>query len=1136
MRLIAFRKALSFIRRMRVLLHPKTWLIMRLTIVLLIASCMQLHATGYAQRISLSEQNSSLEKVLQKIKKQSKLHMVYREEWLDLAGKVTLSLKDVTAEEALEACFKNQPLTYEIVARTIVVKKRVHHNVAAPLPPVAEAPVIVVTGRVTGSDGAPLGNVSVVVKGSTTGVTTDANGSFSINVPNEKAVLVFSSVGFQIQELTVGNRKNIEIVLLPAVSELEDVVVVAYGTQKKQTITGSIASVKGEQLTAAPLASTANTLAGRLPGLISLQSSGQPGSDAASLSIRGFGGALVIVDGIESSFNNIDANQIESITILKDGAASIYGARAGNGVILVTMKRGKAGKPTITLNSSKTLQGITVMPKPASSGQYAEMKSEEWLQSGRPADQVPFTEEQIQKYYDGADPLYPNTNWYDELIRDWAPQQQHNLSVRGGSDKIKYYGSIGFLDQQTIWKKNGGDYKRYNVQSNIDAKILDNLSLQIDISSIYESRKFPWRPQSAGSNTVWQDYWATLPIYPATLPDPSKISFANGGGTGGAHVITNSEIAGYDNTESQSLKGTIALNYSLNAIEGLSAKAFVNILQGYSNNKHFTRPIQFYTYDPVSDTYTLAGALGSKASLSQVDNKNRIITGQFSLNYDHVFAQFHHIHALALYEAIDYNNDYISVGRINFLTPAIDQLFAGSTSGMVNNGSANEMGRKSYVGRINYSYKDKYLVETILRADASAKFPSNKRWGYFPGASVGWRLSEENFMSKIKSLDDLKLRVSYGESGNDGVGNFQYLAGYQYGHIYILDNNVQQGIVSTGLANPNLTWEKISIYNAGIDFSLWDKKLYGEGDIFYRKREGIPATRVTTLPNTFGANLPPENINSLNDRGFELRLGTSGMSKNFVWDVSGNISWSRAKWDHYEEPEYSDSVQQRVYKKSGRWTDRQYGYLSNGLFTSQEQINGLKFDQDNQGNVSLRPGDIWYTDTNGDAILDWKDQVEIGKGTVPHWMFGFNGNLKYKGFDLSALFQGAFGYYNNIVLKHGELSPAILYDLRWTQENNDPNALVPRLGGAATNGLTSDYYYRKAGYVRLKAIAIGYNLPKQLLERIRLNQVRVYVAGNNLITFDGLRKYGTDPEAPSGNAGYYYPQQRTITFGVNISL
>jgi TonB-linked SusC/RagA family outer membrane protein len=492
-----------------------------------------------------------------------------------------------------------------------------------------------------------------------------------------------------------------------------------------------------------------------------------------------------------------------------------------------------------------------------------------------------------------------------------------------------------------------------------------------------------------------------------------------------------------------------------------------------------------------------------------------------------------------LYEAIDYYSESLNASRQNFLTPKIEQLFAGSTNGMSNNGSASEMGRKSYVGRINYSFDEKYLLELTLRADASAKFPPEKRWGYFPGISMGWRLSQENFMDEFKNIDNIKLRASYGESGNDGVGNFQYLSGYQLGtryERYPFDYETQQAIVSTGLANPYLTWEKIKITNVGLDFSFWKSKLYGEIDAFYRTRKGIPATRLSTLPSTFGSPLPPENINSLNNRGFELKIGNSDKIKDFFWDINGNISWSRAKWGHYEEPVYEDPDQDRIYRRSGRWTDLVYGYKSDKLFTSQDEIDNLPFDQDQKNNTTLKPGDIKYVDLNKDGILDWRDQTIIGKTTIPQWMFGIEGTINYKNFDASVLFQGAFGYYNLIVLQHKELPPEIMYRLRWTPENNNPNALVPRLGGAATNSLFSDFNFKKAGYVRLKNLVIGYNVPRHLLGKINLSQLRFFISGINLFTFDKLKDYATDPEAPSGHTGYYYPQQKTINFGINLSL
>ena len=515
-----------------------------------------------------------------------------------------------------------------------------------------------------------------------------------------------------------------------------------------------------------------------------------------------------------------------------------------------------------------------------------------------------------------------------------------------------------------------------------------------------------------------------------------------------------------------------------------------------------------------------------------------MLTRQFSVNYDNTFAEDHSLSVLALYEAIDYSGNWMSASREDLLTPSIEELFVGNTETMKNDGASSEMGRKSFVGRFNYSYKNKYLLETTLRADASAKFAPGHRWGVFPSASVGWRISEESFMLNTKSVvDDLKIRASYGRSGNDAVGNFQYLSGYKLNGYYLLGDKSMLGIATTGLANPNLTWEKFEIWNLGLNYSFLSRLIYGEGDVFYRKRTGIPATRTMSMSPTFGATFPQENINSLNDRGFEFMVGSSKSFKNFSYDISGNISWSRAKWDHYEEQIYTDPDQKRINQKSGQWVDRQFGYISDGLFTSQEEIDNLDFDQDNKQNTSLRPGDIRYVDVNGDKVLDWKDQVEIGKGTMPHWMYGLNVNLKYKDFDLAALFQGAFGYSSYISLWHNTLTyPQELFDLRWSENNNVADALYPRLGGAATNGHMSDYFYKKAGYLRLKSFALGYNLPKELCTKLLIQQCRVYFAGTNLFTLDKLSKYHIDPEAPSGQGGFYYPQQKTLSVGINLSF
>ncbi|MDR1381836.1 MAG: TonB-dependent receptor [Tannerella sp.] len=1114
---------------------------MRVTIIFLTVFSLNISATIYSQntKLSLDVRNKSIKDVLFQIENISEYRFIYQSEKINLNRKVSVRMKDHTVESILDRLFENAGVKYEITENNLILinpaEKDAGEN-GAGIRAIFQQKRSV-TGTVSDEAGEPVIGANVIEKGTANGATTDIDGRFSLSVP-ENAILQVSYIGYLTQEISVGTRTHLSVQLKEDTQKLDEVIVVGYGTQRKVNLTGAVSSISSKDLTVAPVANTTNALAGRLPGLTVIQNSGQPGSDGASLNIRGFASPLIIVDGVEAAFHTIDPNMIESISVLKDGSAAIYGSRAGNGVILVTTKRGLQQKPYFTFNTNLTMQGVTSMPRPTSAGQYAELECEKWIQSGRPPEQAPFTEEQIRKYYDGSDPQYPNTDWYNELVRDWAPQQQYNLSVRGGGEAVKYYGFIGYLNQQSMWKKNGGNYNRYNLQSNIDASISSRLSFQLDLAAIIEDRIFPHRPQSEGGDNVWQDFWNTLPIYPATLPDPTKISYADGGGTGGAHVSSNYERIGYSKWDNQNFKGTGTLNYKIPGIEGLSAKVLVNAIVNYNKTANFTKPVSYYRYDIASDTYTLAGALGNSAQLSINQSRNRSITTQASLNYDRVFAGVHHIAALALFEGIDYKGDWISASRDNFLSPAVEQMYAGDNSTAKNDGSASEMGRMSYVGRVNYSYRDRYMLEATLRADASAKFSPSGKWGYFPGVLAAWRLSEENFMKGAGYVDNLKLRASYAQSGNDDVVNFQYLSGYMLQGFagYMIGDNPMKAIYPSVIPNLNLSWEEIKIMGMGIDFSFLNKKLYGEADVFYRERTGIPARRTSTLPSTFGASLPEENINSLDNRGFELMLGTHFDINDFMFDISGNIAWSRDKWVHYEEPEYTDPDEERTKKVSGNWTDRLFGYRSDRLFGSQAEIDALAFVQDNNGNTTLRPGDVRYMNTNGDDRLDWRDQVELG-AKFPHWTMGFNINASYGNFDLTALFQGAFAYYTDIwLLRSIRVYSEEVYNLRWTEEKNNTDALVPRMGGSGLNAEASDYRYKKAGYLRLKNASLGYNVPKALLSRVALEQARIYLSGTNLLTFDRLKKYSIDPEAPFGNAGYYYPQQRTLSLGINVSF
>lgn len=1103
--------------------------IMKITLTLVFVSIFSMFAGNiHSQnaRITFTKNNATLESVLNEIENQTDYLFIINSN-IDTHQKVSVRADDTPVSKVLDELFHDTEIHYTMEGSHIVLSNK-------PQPAILQQ-TRKITGRILDENGEPLIGVSVMLKGTSNGTITNIDGDYTLSGDiTDKSVLEVTYIGMKKQEITVGNRTRINITMTSDNEMLDEVIVVGYGTQRKGNLTGSVSAIKSEKLTIAPIGNVTNALAGQLPGLIVKQTSGIPGSDGSTLRIRGFDAPLVIVDGIEGDFNNIDASQIESISILKDGAASIYGARAGNGVILVTTKRGIDSKPVISLNTSFTLQGQTNVIKPGSSGQRAEWLREEHINKGLPMEQVPYTEEQIQKYYNGTDPNYLNSDWYDAVIRDWAPQQNHNLSIRGGSNKIKYYGYIGYNDQETIVKTGGGSYKRYNVQSNIDAKITDRLSFTLDMLLTKENQFFPTVGSGFGHSNFWSIIYDSDPRYPIYLPDRSKLSYG-GLSYGNALFASNTNLGGYSDTDKNRIRANGGLIYEFKYVKGLKAKMSISYDTYNQNYKYFNKQGKFYSYNIDSDTYTFERASQDPTGVTEVFGRGYSLTQQYSLQYERLFKEKHRVSALALFETIDYNDKNVETGRTGFMSTILDQLFAGNGTTSFNNGWESEMGRASWVGRINYSYMDKYLIETILRADASAKFPQNSRWGYFPSVSLGWVLSQESFMKSLKAIDNIKLRASYGESGNDNVGSFKYLAGYAFDGSYKIGDEIKSGLYAVGLANPILTWETMKIYNGGIDLSFFNRKLYGTVDAFYRVRDGIPGSRSVSLPSSFGAELPLENLNSIDTRGWELNLGTSGNFGNFMYDISGNLSWARSKWRKYDEPIYSDPDQERIYKREGRWTDVRYGYISDGLFTSQAEIEALDFTyKDLNGNSSLRPGDIKYVDLNGDKVLDWKDQKEIGKGTLPTWTYGFNMNFKYHGFDLSALFQGAFGYTTYIDLT--KAASTLKYDNRWTEKENNPNSLVARPGGASTNKYYSDFNNHNTAYLRLKNLSIGYELPKGLVSEAGIQQLRIYIAGTNLFTLSSLHKYGVDPEVPEGSPAYYYPQQRTLSVGLNLSF
>lgn len=1113
--------------------HRKIFRTMKISLVLVLISTLQILAgSSYSQstRLTLDLKNVTIKEVLSKIEEQCNYYFLYDNRSIDVYKKVDIDVQNEQIDVILKKLFGESEVN-------AVIRDR--HIILAPAAGTTSQQIINVSGKVTDSSGFPLPGVTVVIHGTTQGTITDSNGSYSLSNVSRDATLVFSFVGMRSQEVLVTGKPSIDVIMAEAPIGIEEVVAVGYGTQKKLNLTGSVATLNAEKIQNIPVAGTSNTLVGKIPGLIAVNRDGEPGRDGATMSIRGFGDALIIVDGVEQPFNNIDPNEIENISILKDAAASIYGARAGNGVILITSKRGGSGKPKFSFNYSYALQSPTRKPKLVDAATYATMFNAAEVAVGR---NPVYSEGEIEKYRLGTDPNYPNTDWYDEVFREWAPMSQYNLNTSGGGEQVKYFFSLGYLDQEGMLRSGDTRFKRYNLRSNVDAKISNSLSVSVDISGRIEQRDYPESSVAAkyGGKTMSQileDLYFARPTSPARFSDATKAAYA---GIAGVQPLARSDkdFSGYTDANQRFFAGTLNLKYDFPFIKGLSAKASFNYLTDYNYGKNWGKAVTIYNYNRETDEYTFAGSLG-KNQLDESFAKADRMTTQLFLNYQKKW-NAHDLAAVLVGEFIENKGNSFSAHRENYITTAIDQLFAGGDLNKNNYGTAWEDGRLGYIGRVNYNYAGKYLAEATFRYDASAKFMEGKRWGFFPSVSLGWRLSEEEFLKNNSFINNLKLRASYGEFGYDNVGNYNYLTGYQFAGNYVFGESPQlfNGIASKGLANPDLTWQSMSMSNIGLDASFAKDMLGFEFDYFYRKVTDVPGTRSASLPSTFGANLPQENINSYNDRGFELLVRHRANIDDFNYTLEGNVSWARSKWIHYDEPVYQDEETKNRQQISGQWKNRWFGYEALGLFQSQDEIDNWTVIQDNNDNNTLKPGDIKYADYNNDGVLNWKDEHVIGRGTTPEIIFGLSLAMDYKGFDFSMFWQGAANF--NVYFTNEAQNPfyngAVPYQFLsdyWTEDNK--GAKFPRLypGGTSNNRYVSTYWLQDASYIRLKNTHLGYTFPKQWYSKWNIETFKLYVAAVNLLTIDNV--YPFDPETGEGR-GWHYPQQRTISVGVNLTF
>ncbi|MEM1121292.1 MAG: TonB-dependent receptor [Bacteroidota bacterium] len=1009
-----------------------------------------------------------------------------------------------------------------------------------------------ISGTITSTEGEPLIGANILEAGTANGTITDLDGKYELSV-EENASLIISYTGYQDQTIVVNGQSIIDISLNEG-SILDEVVVVGYGKERKSTLTGAVASIDNKKLAVVPVASSANLLAGRVPGVMTRQNSGLPGAENTQIRIRGYSGSpLVLVDGIQTSFDRVDPNDIESITVLKDAAAAVYGARAGNGVILVTTKRGVEGPARISYNGSYTSMSASRLFQHVNPTQYVELVRESDLLDGGGLDAT-FSEADLQRFAN-KEPGYEGGDWVNDLISNNAPMHQHSLSVSGGGEDIKYFTSIGFVDQEGYFASRDYDYGRINARSNIDARINDYLSFNLDLSYRFE------KTERAGNDipAIMTELVSARPTFPTELPDPSIGEAFSGFSQRNPISSSTREKAGFWDRDEDVFIGRIGMQYRLPFIEGLSAKAELEVTKYNRAIKQFARPTDLFEYQPETDTYLYQATQRAVSSVSDNQFRQTQIYPLVSLNYEKTIGD-HNVKVLGLYEQISREFSQFGASRQNLLSLAIPELFIGSANNQFNGGSSGaDIGRKSYVGRFNYIFQDKYLFEATFRADGNVLFSPENRWGYFPSFSVGWVVSEEPFFnSENGALDFLKLRTSFSQLGDDtavGLNGFDYLTGFELQNPIILGDDIAEPTIRTrGLVNPLLTWEEMTVYNVGVEASFWDGKLSLETELFYRKREGIIAQNIEDVPSTFGANLPVVNINSQENRGLELSAVYQERLGKFRLTLAPNFTIAKSKWlDVKSQEDFEDPDQKRLFELDGRPVNQSIGYISDGIFMSQSEIDNHSVIQDDNENTTLRPGDIRFKDLDGDGVLTFRDQdvIAFAQG-IPEMVYGLNMDLEYKNFRLSALVQGASRFSINIngsartMFSNQSIPLSYQYDNRWQPdlnnptENVNPNAYLPAATQSPSfnNNRNSDFWIKDVTYFRLKNINLAYSLPSTILGNTGIERAEFYVAGENLLLLTnlGFYKNSFDPEFEPGGATSRLPITKSVAFGVRITL
>ena len=1136
------------------------------------------------QKLTLQLENAEVKNILTEIEKQVDVKFTYRPRIIKDHEKQTLNVSDASLNEVLTQVL-GSGISYEVIGKQIILQaEELEGEFSSPSDKSGiKSVVVAVSGIVTDEGDVALPGVNVLVKGTNLGTTTDVNGRYALEITDQTSVLVFSFIGYMTQEVEVGNRTTIDVKMTLDVQSLEEVVVVGYGEQKKVTVTGAVVEVEGAELQKSPAIDLSNSFAGRLAGVVAVQTSGEPGYDASTIRIRGvnsIGNAepLVVIDGIpdrDGGLNRLSPQDIENISVLKDASSAIYGSRAANGVILITTKRGKSGKPTITYDFNQGWAQPTRTPEMSNAVEYANIMNEipiyksipsgEWAQAWQSIQQTGtytstggttinanYSPSAVAKHADHSDPWgYPDTDWFDDALKTWSPQQRHNLQITGGSENIKYMTSLGYIYQDAIYKNSATFYKQYNFRINMDIKISKYLDANFGIMAREEDRNFPTETAGEIFRMLMRGRPTEPEVWPNGLPGPDIENGQN------PYVIT-TNATGYEKNPKDYLQTNGSLVITNPWVAGLKLTLMGAVDKTLEKNKRWETPWYLYTWDRVSYesdgvTPKLTKALRSTFTDPRLTQSNaEILNTNLTalLNYDKT-AGDHYFGILVGVTREEFKGNYISSYRREYISTAIDQPFFGGPTQLISGGNDNRntyhRARLGYYGRVNYNYQEKYLAEFLWRYDGSSYFPEDSRFGFFPGILVGWNIANEPFFSNVSFVNRLKIRASYGQMGNDLIYDpsfpltderpleYAYLSLYDP-NSYPINSQVSTTLEEGKVANPNYTWEVSNNSNIGVDAVLFGNKIDFAFEYFFNKRKQMLIFQTGSTPFSTGiANrLPPVNEGIMENKGYDFTVGYNGEVSDLTFRIGFNAGYNKNEVIFMDEPQGAPEYQWQT----GHPWNAFLAYKSDGVFLNEEEIAGETLDYSGV-TTKLMPGDMKFVDTNNDGVINADDKVRLDNTNVPNFNYGITLNFQYKNFDLSILFQGATGALLRFGTESGDIGNYVKWshDHRWSIDN--PSSTDPRLA------IRNDTYYTggeysantynlfKKDYLRLKNVELGYNFPVSMVNKIWLSNLRLYVNGLNLVTWDKYKIF--DPEADNTSL-QYYPQSRVINFGVRVTF